>query len=88
MKVMKVKVNHELFNALRHFEVIQGVSGLASIVQNDMDIPTSQIAEFLTRCKEIVARKKEEVDVLARELNELSGKVMLHIVECNNEVEE
>lgn len=82
---MRVKASQELFDALTSFETAYGSNGLSTIVQNDVEIPTNQIAGFLLRCKEIIARKKEEVDRISVELNELSGKVMLHIMECNQE---
>lgn len=82
---MRVKASQELFDALTSFETAYGSNGLSTIVQNDIEISTKHIVEFLTRCTEIIARKKEEVDRISVELNELSGKVMLHIMECNQE---
>ena len=86
MKLLKVNANPELFDALRSFEVTHGVSGLSSIVQNDIEISTKQIAEFLTRCEKAIATtKKEELNILSGKLNELSGAVLYHIIECNQE---
>lgn len=69
---MKIKADEELFNRFKYLG--HKLSNLSCIVQNDMDVMSYEIGDFIHNTNEIVL-----------EINTLKQLVLNHVEECNKE---